>query len=147
MRLRITSWNANSVRLRETMLARIKAELDPDILCLQEIKVETAKFPREMVEALGYSCQLIHGQKAYHGVAVLSKVPLADMTTHHWCGLDQARHLACRLPGDIELHNLYIPAGGDIPDIDKNPKFKHKLDMLDELTRLVRQKTATTAAA
>ena len=134
MSLRITSWNANSGRLRQPMLERIRDELDPDILCLQEIKVETEKFPREMIEALGYQHMLIHGQKSYHGVAVLSKMALDGMQTHTWCGIDEARHLECRLPGGAELHNLYIPAGGDIPDAEQNPKFRHKLAMLDELT-------------
>ncbi|MEZ5848485.1 MAG: exodeoxyribonuclease III [Geminicoccaceae bacterium] len=133
MRLRITSWNANSVRLRQSMLKRIRDEIDPDILCLQEIKVASELFPHEMFEALGYTHRLVHGQKAYHGVAVLSRIPLDGMVTHDWCGKEEARHLECRLPGGIELHNLYVPAGGDIPDVEQNPKFRHKLDMLDEL--------------
>ncbi|MEZ5825142.1 MAG: exodeoxyribonuclease III [Geminicoccaceae bacterium] len=133
MRLRITSWNANSIRLRQSILSRIREEIDPDILCLQEIKVENHLFPHEMAEELGYTHRLVHGQKAYHGVAILSRVPLGDMKTHHWCGKEEARHLECRLPGGIELHNLYVPAGGDIPDVDKNPKFRQKLDMLDEM--------------
>ena len=133
MRLRITTWNVNSVRLRETSLRRLVDELDPDVLCLQEIKVDTPKFPREMLHDLGFEHLLVHGQKGYHGVAVAGKTPLTDMATHTWCGIEEARHLVCRLPGDIELHNLYVPAGGDIPDVEKNPKFKHKLDMLDEL--------------
>ena len=134
MGLRITTWNANSIRLRETCLRRIVAELRPDVLCLQEIKVEDDRFPAELCRALGFEHLHVHGQKAYHGVAVLSKVPLADCHTRWWCGIEHSRHAICTLPGGIELHNFYIPAGGDVPDPEVNAKFKHKLDMLGELT-------------
>ena len=134
MRLRITTWNANSVRLRERALRRIADEIRPDVLCLQEIKVEDARFPRELAEALGYPHLHVHGQKAYHGVAVLAKLPLTACRTHKWCRVDDCRHAVCELPGGIELHNLYVPAGGDVPDPEVNPKFRHKLDMVAALT-------------
>jgi exodeoxyribonuclease-3 len=60
-------------------------------------------------------------------------LPLTDCRAMRWCGIDHARHAVVGLPGGIELHNLYIPAGGDIPDRAANPKFAHKLDMLTEL--------------
>ncbi|MDF1585612.1 exodeoxyribonuclease III [Marinimicrococcus flavescens] len=132
--MRITTWNANSVRLRETALRRIALEIRPDVLCLQETKVEDGKFPREMAEALGYHHLHIHGQKAYHGVAILSKLPLEDCHSHKWCGIEDSRHAVCTLPGGIEIHDLYIPAGGDIPDPEVNPKFRHKLAMVADLT-------------
>lgn len=133
MRLKITTWNANSVRLREACLRRIVEEIDPDVLCLQETKAEDGKFPHDLMVDLGFAHRFVFGQKGYHGVAVLSKVPLADRRTHRWCNIEESRHAVCRLPGQIELHNLYIPAGGDVPDPDINPKFRHKLAMLDEL--------------
>ena len=74
--LRITTWNANSIRLREAALCRIVAEAQPDVLCLQEIKVEDGRFPADLCRALGFEHLHVHGQKAYHGVAVLSKVQL-----------------------------------------------------------------------
>ena len=134
MGLRITTWNANSIRLREASLRRIVAEIRPDALCLQEIKVEDDRFPAELCRALGFEHLHVHGQKAYHGVAVLSKVPLAECHTRWWCGIEHSRHAICTLPGGIELHNFYIPAGGDLPDPEVNPKFRHKLDMLAALT-------------
>jgi exodeoxyribonuclease-3 len=134
MRLRITTWNANSVRLRGAVLRRIAEEIAPDVLCLQETKVEDPLFPHALFDELGYAHRHVHGQKAYHGVAVLSRLPLTDCTSHRWCGVDDARHAVCRLPHGIELHNLYVPAGGDIPDPDLNPKFRHKLAMVRELT-------------
>lgn len=132
--LRITTWNANSIRLRESCLRRIVAEIRPDVLCLQEIKVENERFPAELCRDLGFDHLHVHGQKAYHGVAVLSKLPLDQCHSRHWCGIEHSRHAICTLPGGIELHDFYIPAGGDIPDPDVNPKFRHKLDMLAELT-------------
>ena len=133
MRLRITTWNANSVRLREACLRRIVAEIDPDVLCLQETKVEDEKFPHDLMAALGFSHRFVFGQKGYHGVAMLAKVPLAHCRTRNWCNNADSRHAICELPGQIELHNLYVPAGGDVPDPEVNPKFRHKLQMLDEL--------------
>jgi len=134
VRLRITTWNANSVRLREAALRRIVAEIRPDVLCLQETKVEDHRFPHELFAELGFPHRHVHGQKGYHGVAILSKLPLEDCHTRKWCGVDDCRHAICRLPGGIELHDLYVPAGGDVPDPEANPKFAHKLAMLRELT-------------
>ena len=132
--MRITTWNANSVRLREDPLRRIVAEIRPDVLCLQEIKVEDSRFPYELVQSLGFDHLFVHGQKAYHGVAVLSKLPLARTHSHRWCEVDDCRHGVVELPGGVELHNLYVPAGGDVPDPEVNPKFKHKLAMVRDLT-------------
>ena len=133
MRLRLTTWNVNSVRLREAILTQAVAALRPDVLCLQEIKIEDERFPSEMARGLGFPHLYIHGQKAYHGVAVLSKLPLVECRYMRWCGIDHARHAVVGLPGGIELHNLYVPAGGDLPDRTLNPKFAHKLDLLAEL--------------
>lgn len=134
MRLRITTWNANSVRLREAALRRIVAEIRPDVLCLQETKVEDRLFPHELFAELGFAHRHVHGQKAYHGVAILSRLPLEDCHSRKWCGVEDCRHAVCRLPGGIELHDLYVPAGGDVPDPELNPKFAHKLAMVRELT-------------
>lgn len=134
MRLRITTWNANSVRLREKALRRIVAEIRPDVLCLQEIKVEDAAFPMALVHELGFAHAYVHGQKSYHGVAVLSRLPLSNPHARKWCGIDHCRHAIVELAGGIEIHNLYVPAGGDVPDPEVNPKFRHKLDMVSELT-------------
>lgn len=132
--MRITTWNVNSIRLRAESLKRLIELENPDVLCLQEIKVETAKFPHEMFEGMGFEYRHIHGQKAYHGVAILSKVALSSEMTRFSCGNEEHRHAFVTLPGQIELHDLYIPAGGDVADPEINPKFAQKLAMLDELT-------------
>lgn len=132
-RLRLATWNVNSVRARMPIVERFIAEFAPDILCLQEIKVETGLFPRAAFEALGYRHQAIFGQRNHHGVATLSRVPLADAASRDWCGVGDARHVATRLPGGVMLHNFYVPAGGDVPDPEANPRFAHKLGFLDEM--------------
>jgi exodeoxyribonuclease-3 len=132
--LRITSWNVNSVRLRLGGLARLVRAVAPDVLCLQETKVRNEVFPLADLEALGYRHHVLHGQPGYHGVAIFSRRPLEDASPLAWCDKVDCRHLRARLPGGIELHNLYIPAGGDLPDPELNPKFRHKLEMLAALT-------------
>ncbi|MBV9859896.1 MAG: exodeoxyribonuclease III [Alphaproteobacteria bacterium] len=132
--MRIVSWNINSVRLRIDNVRRLIEEARPDVLCLQETKTPDDFFPREAFAALGYRDMLVHGMKGYNGVAILSRAPLQASTTRAWCARTDCRHGIVELPGGIELHNIYVPAGGDVPDPEANPKFKHKLQFLDELT-------------
>jgi len=134
MTLRLVTWNINSIRLRIDNVQRLVAEWAPDILCLQETKTPDELFPREAIEALGYRHLLVHGMKGYNGVAILSRLPFASPTTPVWCSRSDCRHAVVELPGGVELHNIYVPAGGDLPDPDANPKFAHKLQFLDEVT-------------
>lgn len=138
LRLRITTWNVNSVRLRLDAVERLKRELDPDVLCLQETKVRNDLFPHEALQRLGYGHHLIHGQPGYHGVAILAKLPLEDATMPNWCGKTDCRHIRAVLPGGVELHNFYVPAGGDVPDPAVNEKFAHKLAFLAAITEWFR---------
>src|SRR5581483_9141564 len=82
----------------------------------------------------GYRHIHIHGMKGYNGVAILSRGPFAAATRQSWCAREDCRHVIVELPGGVELHNIYVPAGGDIPDPEANPKFAHKLQFLDELS-------------
>ena len=143
MPLTLATWNINSVRLRIDTVRRFIAEQQPDVLCLQETKAPDEHFPREAFAEQGYAHQLVHGMKGYNGVAVLSRVELKETATQSWCARQDCRHGIVTLPGGIELHNLYIPAGGDIPDPGENPKFAHKLRFLDEITAwFERERTA-----
>jgi exodeoxyribonuclease III len=101
---------------------------------LQETKTLDALFPREAFETLGYRHMLVHGMKGYNGVAILSRVPFQSPEIRNWCARTDCRHAIVELAGGIELHNIYVPAGGDVPDPVANPKFAHKLQFLDELT-------------
>jgi exodeoxyribonuclease-3 len=132
--VRIATWNVNSVRLRLEILARLAREQSPDVICLQEIKARSEDVPFDALRALGYPHIHLRSMKGYNGVAILSRLPLKDPQGRDWCGKEDARHAVAVLPGGIELHNFYIPAGGDIPDRKQNPKFAHKLDFLDEAT-------------
>ena len=129
--MKIVTWNINSIRIRLPVIEQlIKAE-SPDILALQETKVEDHLFPVEALEALGYKHCYYKGQKSYHGVAILSKIkPIGSFSLEFV--KNDARHIAIQLDGNIELHNFYVPSGGDEPDPAINPKFAHKLEYLDQ---------------
>ncbi|MDR3439581.1 exodeoxyribonuclease III [Telmatospirillum sp.] len=131
--MRIATWNVNSVRLRLEQLGRIDEALRPDVLCLQETKVSDNLFPHDAFTALGYAHVAALGQKSYNGVAIASRRPLTDVTTRNWCGREDCRHLIATIDG-LEVHCLYVPAGGDIPDPEANEKFAHKLAFLDAVT-------------
>lgn len=133
MPLTIATWNVNSVRLREGLVCDLLSEARPDVLCLQECKSPADLIPRERFAGLGYPHLVARGQKGYNGVAILSRLPLEDAGHVDFCERGDARHVAARLPGGVTIHNLYVPAGGDVPDRDLNPKFAHKLDLLAEL--------------
>ena len=131
--LTLATWNINSVRLRAGLVARLLGDEAPDILCLQECKCPVDKLPLADFAALGYTYAVARGQKGYNGVAILSRVPIEDAGHRHFVGREDARHVAARLADGTLVHNLYIPAGGDIPDRTLNDKFGHKLDFLTEL--------------
>lgn len=134
--MKITTWNINSVRLRMPLVADFLKSRAPDVLCLQETKCRDAEFPTRDFHALGYRHIEINGQKGYHGVAVISKKPLRLIEKRDFCAKGDARHICVEVDGKggpITLHNFYVPAGGDEPDVSINPKFAHKLDFLDEM--------------
>jgi exodeoxyribonuclease-3 len=133
MSLTIATWNINSVRLREGLVAKLLAEEAPDILCLQECKSPVEKIPLERFRALGYNWIVARGQKGYNGVAILSRLPLADAGEVDFASLGHARHVAARLENGLLVHNFYVPAGGDVPDRAVNEKFGQKLDYLAEM--------------
>lgn len=130
--MKIVTWNINSVRLRAETVLKMMAYYDPDIVCLQETKTPDEFFPAQAFADRGYEHQHIHGMKSYNGVAILSKHPFLAQDIHHRCGKEDCRHIAATFDG-FEVHNLYIPAGGDIPDPDENDKFAHKLNFVDEM--------------
>jgi exodeoxyribonuclease-3 len=132
--LKLATWNINSVRLRIGLVRRFLEEQAPDVLCLQETKSPDEHFPHEAFEELGYEHRAIRGEKGYNGVAIVSRIPFTDSGHRLFCGREDCRHIAVTLPGNVELHNFYVPAGGDEPDPKANPKFAHKLDFVREMT-------------
>ena len=138
MPLRLATWNVNSIRLRLDHLKRFLGEARPDAICFQETKVANDDFPYAELQEIGYRHIVAHGQKAYHGVAIASRRPFEAEGTLVWCKKDDKRHAYVRLDG-LELHNFYVPSGGDVPDPVTNDKFAHKLRFLKEMARWCRR--------
>ena len=132
--MKIASWNINSVRFRMEIVEQFLRGEAPDILCLQETKVIDGDFPAGPLRKLGYDHVIIHGQKMHHGVAIISRVPVTEDDRLDWQANREARHVGVRLPNGVRLENVYVPAGGDIPNRDLNPKFGQKLDFVERMT-------------
>lgn len=133
-KIKIATWNINSVRLRANSVAEFVKLAQPDILCLQEIKCQTAEFPSNAFVQMGLPHLVVRGQKGWHGVAIASKLPLQELSEPQFCMHEHARVAAAQIGenGPI-IHNLYVPAGGDIPKVEENDKFAHKLDFLGKM--------------
>lgn len=132
--MRIATWNINSVRLRAGLLSRLLKEHRPDVVCLQETKCPPGQFPASAFAPLGYQYVAENGLSGHHGVAIISRIPFDQLDIHRFCGQNDGRHISIRLTKtNMTVHSLYIPAGGDLPDPQINPKFDHKLAFLDEM--------------
>jgi exodeoxyribonuclease III len=129
--LKIATFNANSIRARmEIVLNWLKKE-QPDVLAVQETKVQDAEFPREPIEAAGWKV-VFRGQKSYNGVAFISKKPLKNVQSRLYPKdpEEQARFLMGEVEG-VLLINTYIPQGFDI----ESEKYQYKLKYLADLKK------------
>jgi exodeoxyribonuclease III len=145
----VATWNINSVRLRIGLVERFLLAHAPDVLCLQETKCPDALFPYAAFAEIGYPHIAVSGQKGYHGVAVVARRPVEVVEKRRFCSKDDCRHLAVRAVAGgrhIILHNFYVPAGGDEPDPEVNPKFRHKLDFIAEMRDIAAAEDRTTAS-
>ena len=131
--LKIASWNINSVRARIDLVTRFLSEEAPDILCLQETKVTDDIFPGGVFRQMGYNHHILHGQPMHHGVAIISKVPIREDDRLDWQANREARHVGVKLDNGVRLENVYVPAGGEVPDVIENPKFGQKLAFLERM--------------
>lgn len=136
----IATWNVNSIKQRLDLLVSWLGERRPDIVCLQETKCIDAAFPREPIEALGYNLA-VHGQKAFNGVAILSKFPFDEVTP----GLpgddadDHARFIEALIStkdGVLRVASIYLP-NGNPPHTEK---YTFKLRWMDRLLDYCRQR-------
>ena len=137
--MRIASWNVNSVRTRLEQVQAWLQAAQPDVLCLQETKVADDLFPHAAFEALGYATA-ISGQKAYNGVAILSRLPLEDVQIGFAALLpgdgeaerlsEQKRVISARIEG-VRVLNLYVPNGSAL----SSEKYPYKLAWLACLRR------------
>lgn len=113
-------------------------KLKPDVVCLQEIKCPTEAAPVAELAGWGFPHAVVEGMKGYNGVAIFSCYPLQRLSTPDWCGRSDSRHASALISAggiDIVIDNLYVPAGGDVPDPESNDKFAHKLQFLGEGVR------------
>ena len=131
--MKIATWNINSVRLRIEQVLKFINDQNIDLLCLQETKTEDQFFPSDEFLKTGMKHQYYRGEKSYNGVAILSKIKFEENGCIDWCKKGDCRHISIKLREEIELHNFYVPAGGDEPDITINPKFAHKINFLKEM--------------
>jgi len=121
--LKIASWNINSVRRRLPLLLEWLEANKPDVLCLQETKVEDSDFPALAFKAAGYNA-LFHGMKAYNGVATLSLAE-PELVSHKG-----ARLLHTIIDG-VHILNTYVPQGNSIT----SEKYVHKLEWLEDIRK------------
>jgi len=126
--MKLATWNVNSLKVRLPHLLDWMPVAGPDVVCLQETKLEDANFPRAEIEAAGWQVAF-SGQKTYNGVAILSKAPLTNVVKG-WDGNDPSRILAADV-GGITVIDGYLPHGGERGD----EAFLHKLAFFGEFRR------------
>ncbi len=126
--MRIVTWNVNSLKARAEHVARFLDQVAPTVLCMQELKLEDDKIPRELFSSRGYHL-VHHGQRTYNGVAIASRLPMRDLMI----GLPQVEEQESRVIaatiGGLRIVNLYCPQGQNV----ESPKFEYKLRFYDNL--------------
>lgn len=132
--MKIITWNVNSVRARQDRLLALLARHAPDVICLQELKVEASLFPWLEIRSAGYHA-VVHGQKSYNGVAILSRQEPADVRVGLDDGVDdpQARLISARIEG-IRVFSAYVPNGAE----PESPKFDYKKSWMARLAAKLR---------
>ncbi len=127
--MKLATWNVNSVRAREERLLRWLGSAQPDVVCLQELKVVERDFPEERLREAGYT-SVVHGQKTYNGVAILSRLEPCDVALGFGDGGDEAaaRLVAARV-GPLRVASVYVPNGAEVG----SDKWRYKLDWLKRL--------------
>jgi exodeoxyribonuclease-3 len=131
--MRIATWNVNSIKQRMDHLIAWLPERSPDVVCLQETKCPDEAFPREPIEGLGYNVA-VHGQKAFNGVAILSKFPIDEINRRLPGdeGDDHARFMEVVIStteGVLRLASLYLPNGNP----PQSEKYSYKINWMDRL--------------
>ncbi len=126
--MRIATWNVNSLRIRLPQLVTWLGSTPLDVIVLQETKVDDDNFPRAEIEALGYHC-VASGQKSYNGVAILSRLPIADVERDIPGYTDEQKRVLSATIGGVRVVNVYVPNGQAL----ESPKYQYKLVWLEAL--------------
>ncbi|MDR3688643.1 MAG: exodeoxyribonuclease III [Fimbriimonas sp.] len=131
--MKIATFNAASIRARLPILVEWLAQVEPDVLAIQETKVEDDKFPLSDFEDLGYQVA-IHGQKSWNGVAILSRSPISSVRTGFGDDLfpTDCRILSCEIDG-VSIVNTYVPNGNTVG----SDKFLYKLSWMERFRQLL----------
>ena len=132
--MKIATFNTNSIRARMPILTRWLEGERPDVLCLQETKVQDHDFPLKSIESTGYRA-VYRGQKSYNGVALLSRHPMDEAQHHLYDGEEDARFIEARIQ-EIPIINVYVPQG----NATGTEKFEYKLRWFKELIDYVKGK-------
>lgn len=111
--MKIASWNVNSLKVRLPHLLDWLAEAQPDVVCLQELKLEDQNFPRAEIEAAGYHAAFA-GQKTYNGVALLAKAPIGEVTVGNPLFADEQKRLISGTVDGIRVVCAYMPNGQEV---------------------------------
>jgi len=128
--MKIASWNVNSLKVRLPHLLDWLASQQPDVLCLQETKLEDHNFPRARIEAAGYQVAC-SGQKTYNGVALLAKAPIEDVSCGNPLFPDEQKRLISGTVDGVRVISAYMPNGQEVGC----DKYDYKLRWLDALAR------------
>jgi len=136
--MKVATWNVNSLKVRLPQVIEWLSVVKPDFVGLQELKLDQDKFPLEAIEAAGYHAVWL-GQKTYNGVAILSKLPAADVVLNMPADDDpQKRLIAATYDtalGPVRLVNVYCPNGQSL----ESDKYQYKLAWFERLTQWLEQ--------
>ena len=133
--MKILTLNINSIRAHIESFMDILRKNEYDTILVQELKVENANFPYNLLDEYGYNIK-VFGQKSWNGVAVFSKQSLEDVTMGIPTYPDiNSRFLECVVDGHIRLINVYMPNG----DCIESPKFQYKLEWMNAFTKYISQ--------
>jgi exodeoxyribonuclease-3 len=127
--MKIASWNVNSLKVRMPHLEQWLAEAQPDVLALQEIKLEDSAFPHDAIAALGYR-SVCAGQKTYNGVAILARAAISEVVADVPGFDDPQRRVLAGSVGDVRIVDLYVVNGQEVG----SDKYRYKLDWLRAVT-------------
>jgi exodeoxyribonuclease-3 len=134
--MQIATWNVNSIRARVERVLPWLEQKQPDVLCMQELKVEEDKFPLEEFQRAGYSV-VLSAQKTYNGVAIASKLPASDVRIGLDDGVEDAQaRLISAMVGGVRVISVYVPNGQAVG----SDKFEYKMQWMDRLRRYLDEK-------
>lgn len=135
--MRIATWNVNSLKVRLPHLLEWLARDMPDVVCLQETKLEDHAFPAAELEAAGYAA-VFSGQKTYNGVAILSRLPMTDVQSGIPAYADEQKRVLAATVDGVRIVCVYVPNGQSV----ESDKYRYKLGWLMALTAWLRDELA-----